>query len=198
MKSNGTWAPKRGSERDLQTWDVGCGEWRVNVDDSLTESGYPVAAVTWGSGDCTGPRAKRIESRGSNGARPSGDVDGDLPKLPSLRQPLERRARLGQRIHPVHDGPQLAPPQPPYDLRILDEGPQRRAHDRPVMPEHAAQIDRHLGPCRGPTRHQPPAARQHAQGSVPRRLADVLDDHLHPPLAGERAHLLGDVLGAMV
>src|SRR2546425_859084 len=93
MKSNGTWAPKRGSERDLQTWDVGCGEWRVNVDDSLTESGYPVAAATWGSGDCTGPRAKRIESRGSNRAPPSGDVDGDLPKIPSFRHPPQRPAR---------------------------------------------------------------------------------------------------------
>jgi len=59
MKSNGNRAPKRGSERDLQTWDVACGEWGVNVDDSLTESGYRVVAVTWGSGDCTGPRAER-------------------------------------------------------------------------------------------------------------------------------------------
>src|SRR6266702_3457418 len=73
------------------------------------------------------------------------NLQGNLPQLLPLLQPLQRGARLGERIHAVHHGPQLPLSQPPHHLRILGEVAHRRAHDRPVIPEEASEIDRDVG-----------------------------------------------------
>src|SRR6266487_3459203 len=121
--------------------------WEPNVDDPLMNFGYRGSAVTWGPGrrHRTDERSESDDQVRTAPGPPRLDLNRDLPELRALLQPLQRGARLGERIHPVHHGPQLPLSQPPHHLRILGEVAHRRAHDRPVIPEEASEIDRDVG-----------------------------------------------------
>src|SRR6266571_62754 len=99
--------------------DAGCGVWDVgvNVDDWLMNRGYDGTAVTWGSGRLHGSRAKQIESRDSDGAR---------PPYPTLKRGLGRHhAEANSR----HERPAtLHPPRLDYARPASND---RRRHQTP-------------------------------------------------------------------
>src|SRR5207244_8948968 len=64
----------------------------------------------------------------------------DLPQLLPLVQTLECRSCLLERKYLIHNWPQLARAQQPYDLPVLGVVPHRRTQDAPAIPEQPAQV----------------------------------------------------------
>src|SRR2546422_1521873 len=110
-------------------------------------------------------------------AQPSswGDRNRNLPELFAPLQPLERRARLSEREHPINGRSQLARAEYAHDLAILGVVSHGGPHEAPLIPEQPADVERDPGPRRPTAAHEAPSAPERAKGLAPRPLAHVAD-----------------------
>src|SRR2546426_10011885 len=85
------------------------------------------------------------------------------PELFAPLQPLERRARLSEREHPIDGRSQLARAEYAHDLAILGVVSHGGPHKAPLIPEQPADVERDLGPRRPTAAHEAPSAPERAE-----------------------------------
>ena len=128
----------------------------------------------------------------------SWDREDDLAELLAGFEALVRRARLGEREHAVDDRPRAArarparrrprsPPACPSSSRRSSAASTRSGAARPAGSARSSRRRRRCGP----------PARAASSESLPRRLADVLDDDVGAA-AGDLLHARGDVVRRVV